>query len=70
MHQSLASLEIKALERMYLKEIEILKLKLLSGAILKDVIRQKNKALELALMLHKKQSNTPVNCSHFSVEEV
>lgn len=70
MHQSLASLEIKTLEKMYLKEIDILKLKLVSGAFWKDIAKQKNKAIELALALHKKQCDAPTDCRHFSVEEM
>jgi len=70
MHQSLASREIKALEKKYLKEIEILKFKLLSGAILKDIAKQKNKAVELALLLHGKQCNTAIDSSPFLFEEV
>ena len=70
MHQPLTSLEIKALEKMYLKEIEILKFKLLSGAFWKDIVKQKNKTIELALILHKKQCNTSIGCSNFSLEEL
>ena len=66
MHQHLASLEINALEKMYLKETEILKFKLLNGAFWKDVVKQKNKTIELALILHKKQCSTSAGCSNFS----
>lgn len=71
MHQGLANLEIKTLEAMYLKEIEILKFKLLSGAIWKDIKKQKDKAIELALVIYKKQydnDTTPDN--NFLMEEL
>ena len=55
MNQSLANLEMKVLEKMYLKETSILKLKLLSGAFKKNTLKQKNKAIELALAIHLKQ---------------
>jgi hypothetical protein len=55
MQPNLAGLEIKTLEKMYLEEVEILKLKLLSGAFWKDIKRQKDKALELAGTIHEKQ---------------
>jgi hypothetical protein len=71
MHQPLESLEIKVLESMYSTEIQSLKFKLLSGAFWKDILKQKNKAIELAVAIHKKQfskdSFIPVN---FSLEEV
>ena len=70
MYQPPASLDITALEKMYLREIEILKFKLLSGAFWKDIAKQKNKTIQLALILHKKQCNASVDCSHFTVEEV
>ena len=71
MHQSLASLEIQTLETMYLKEVEILKLKLLSGALWKDIKKQKNKAIELALVIYKKQcGNAPVADNNFLMEEI
>jgi hypothetical protein len=57
MNDSLTSLEIKVLEKMYLREIEILKFKLLSGAFLKEVRKQRNKIIELALAIHNKNCN-------------
>lgn len=57
MTQNLANLEVKVLEQMYLKEIEILKFKLLSGAIVREIQKQKIKANKLALAIHKKQIN-------------
>jgi hypothetical protein len=71
MHQPLQSLEIKVLETMYSTEIETLKFKLETGAFWKDILIQKNKAIELAVAIHKKQltrdSFVPTN---FSIEEV
>jgi hypothetical protein len=55
MHATLANLEIKVLEKMYLNEVEVLKLKLLSGAFWKDIKRQNDKTLELAQTIHQKQ---------------
>jgi hypothetical protein len=55
MHAALANLEIKVLEKMYLNEVEVLKLKLLSGAFWKDIKRQNDKTLELAQTIHQKQ---------------
>ena len=60
MNHSLACLEIKALEKMYMREIEILKFKLLSGALSKEVRKQKDKALEIALAIHKKNNSNTV----------
>lgn len=57
MTRNLANLEIQVLEKMYLKEIEVLKLKLLSGAFLKDIRKQRNKAIQVALVIHQKQMN-------------
>ncbi len=54
MTPNLANLEVKVLEQMYLQEIEILKFKLLSGAIVREVRKQKIKANKLALAIHKK----------------
>ena len=51
MHQPFANLEIKALEKMYLREIEVLKLKMLRGAFWKDIVKQENKTIELALAI-------------------
>jgi hypothetical protein len=71
MHQGLANLEIKTLEAMYLREIEILKFKLLSGAFWKDIKKQKDKAIELALVIYKKQhGNDTVPDNNFSMEEL
>jgi hypothetical protein len=70
MHQHLATLEIKALEEMYLKEIEILKLKLLNGDLWKDIKKQKNKAVQLALVIHKTHHKTEEPFfENFSMEE-
>lgn len=60
MTQNLANLEIKVLERMYMKEIEILKFKLLSGAIVREIRKQKIKANRLAVAIHKKQNNNVI----------
>lgn len=71
MHQPLATTnEIKALEKMYLREIEILKFKLLSGAFRKDILKQKNKAIKLAMNIHKKQFNNAIACHIFPFEEI
>jgi hypothetical protein len=71
MRKPLESLEIKVLENMYSSEIKRLKFKLLSGAFGKDILKQKNKAIELAVAIHKKQfaggSFVPVN---FLLEEM
>jgi hypothetical protein len=58
MTQSLAYLEIKVLEKMYLKEVEILKFKLLCGALSKEVRKQRDKALEIARAIHKKNNSS------------
>jgi hypothetical protein len=55
MQPTLANLEINILEKMYLAEMETLKLKLLTGAFWKDIKRQKDKTLELAHTIHEKQ---------------
>jgi hypothetical protein len=70
MYRPLASLDIKVLEKMYSREIEILKFKLLSGAFTKEILKQKNKAVELALAIHTKQSNGLVACKNFSFEDL
>jgi hypothetical protein len=71
MHQPLENLEIKALEKMYLRQTKTLKYKLLSGAFWKNLLKEKNKVLELALAIHKKQftkdSFVPAN---FLLEEI
>ena len=58
MHQSLVNLEIKVLEKMYLKEVEILKLQLLSGAFGRNMKKQRDKTLLLANIIHEKQFGT------------
>lgn len=58
MTQDLANLEIPVLEKMYLREIEILKFKLLSGAFLKDIRKQRDKAIEVALTIERKQTHS------------
>jgi len=70
MSQNLAALDISALEKMYLRETGILKFKLLSGAFWKDIVRQKNKAIELALAIHKKQQNNGIVCDNFLMEQL
>jgi hypothetical protein len=72
MHHPLESLEIKVLENMYSSEIQILKFKLLSGAFWKDILKQKNKAIELAMAIHKKRQLTEDRfaCINFSLEEI
>jgi hypothetical protein len=71
MHQPLENLEIKVLEKMYLRQTKTLKYKLLSGSLWKNLLKEKNKVLELALAIHKKQfikdSFIPVN---FSLEKI
>lgn len=70
MHHPLANLEIKMLEKMYLHEIEILKLKMQTGAFWKDIVEQKNKAMELAMLIHEKQCTALAVCPNFSIEVV
>lgn len=66
MNRSLADLEIKVLEKMYLRETRILKFKLLSGAFKKNVLKQKNKVIEVALAIHLKQFGSAVGSSQIS----
>lgn len=71
MRQPLESLEIKVLENMYSAEIQTLKIKLLSGAFWKDILKQKNKTIELALAIHRKQLTMDgVVPTNFSLEEI
>lgn len=70
MHQHVTTLETKVLEEMYLREIEILKMKLLNGTLWKDIKKQKNKTVELALTIHKKSHKAEnLFCENFSIEE-
>jgi hypothetical protein len=68
----LERLEINVLENMYSSEIQILKFKLLSGAFWKDILKQKNKAIELAMAIHKKHQLTEDRFAYinFSLEEI
>jgi hypothetical protein len=68
MNQSLANLEIKALEKMYLRETRILKFKLLSGAFKKNVMKQKNRVIAVALAIHSKQAYGAVVSDNISIE--
>ncbi|HWI94353.1 MAG TPA: hypothetical protein VNT20_23935 [Flavisolibacter sp.] len=70
MSQPFANHEIKALEKMYLLEIEVLKLKMLRGAFWKDIVKQENKTIELALAIHKKQCRDSISINNFSVEAI
>lgn len=70
MRRNLASLNIKALEEMYLRETEILKARLLKGAVLKDITRQRNKTIKLALAIHIKQYGKVSEGKNISVEEI
>lgn len=70
MHQPFANLEIKALEKMYLREIEVLKLKMLRGAFRKDIVKQENKTIELALAIHRKQCRDSIGINNFSAEAI
>lgn len=58
MDQTLVNLEVTLLEKMYLQEVEILKLQLLSGAFGKKMEKQRTKTLQLANMIHEKQFGT------------
>lgn len=69
MNHSLANLDIKVLEKMYLRETQILKCKLLSGVFGKNILRQKNKVIELALAIHAKQYEEIAD-NHFCLERV
>ena len=55
MYETLVNLEVKVLEKMYLREVENLKLLLLAGPIGNNVLRQADKTLEIAHTIHKKQ---------------
>ena len=55
MQPNLAELDIKVLEKMYLKETRTLKTRLRRGAFLKNILEQENRAMELALAIHKQQ---------------
>ena len=54
MQPNLAELDIKVLEKMYLKETRTLKTRLRRGA-LKNILEHENRAMELALAIHKQQ---------------
>lgn len=69
MKRNLANLSIKALEEMYLRETQVLKIRLLKGAFLKDITKQRNKTIELALAIHHKQFGVITNDKNISVEE-
>ncbi|MGZ3846375.1 MAG: hypothetical protein ACXVBX_12210 [Flavisolibacter sp.] len=58
MDLTLLNLEVKLLEKMYLEEVEILKLQLLTGAFGKSLEKQRTKTLQLANMIHEKQFGT------------
>jgi hypothetical protein len=70
MNESLANLQIKVLEKMYWRETRILKSRLLSGAFQKNILRQKNKVIELALIIHKKQCCEGIIPDNFSIEQI
>jgi hypothetical protein len=55
---------------MYLLEIEVLKLKMLRGAFWKDIVKQENKTIELALAIHRKQCRDSISINNFSVEAI
>jgi len=55
MHQYLLSLDIKMLEALYIKQTDVLKLRLLGGACWNDVAKQRNKITAIALAIHEKQ---------------
>lgn len=55
MHQYLLSLDIKVLEALYIKQTDVLKLRLLGGARWNDVSKLENKLAAIALALHEKQ---------------
>jgi hypothetical protein len=54
----LKNLDVKVLETSYLKEVEVLKFKILSGAICRDITKQRNKVIELALLIHSTQCSS------------
>ena len=58
MDETLANLEVKLLEKMYLEEVETLKLHLLSGGLGKKMRNQRRKTLQLAYIIHEKQFGT------------
>jgi hypothetical protein len=69
MHHHLKNLDVKVLETSYLKEVEVLKFKILSGASCRDITKQRNKATSLALAIHRKHySADPIACINTSPE--
>jgi hypothetical protein len=55
MHQYLLSLDIKVLEALYIKQTDVLKLRLLGGASWKDILKQRSEITLIAMAIHEKQ---------------
>lgn len=55
MPNTLDHLETQVLEKMYLREIELLKSGLLTGRFGKKIRKHKARAIEIAVAIHKKQ---------------
>ena len=70
MNNNLANLEIKAFEIMYLRETRILKYKLLSAVFTRNILKEKNKAIAVALADHSKQYAEAIIPDNFWIKQI